>query len=262
MALSASALMKGIVSRILPNPNADAAQVDIPLRFDRYGEMFANPLVRKQHGLVNEGSYFIANNNSQTGILSSTATGFVATTPALIVYNTDKPSNPNAKRINLDFLNLVTTVIGSAASGLVNLQGALYLDSGNRYSAGGTELTANIVNPNADLATKSIAKVFFGALTATAATGAVRAISPLRVIRPAVSGTVLDVVGETKWFNFGGVEGALNGSITVANANFITVPMPGIVIGPDQSALLYLWQNVGATNVAATYAPELGMWER
>jgi hypothetical protein len=73
----------------------------------------------------------------------------------------------------------------------------------------------------------------------------VRAISPLRVVRPVVSGTVLDVVGETKLFNFGGVEAMLNGSITIANANFIPVPMPPVIIGPDQSALLYLWQNVG-----------------
>jgi hypothetical protein len=45
-------------------------------------------VVRKQHLLADEGSYFLANNNSQTGILSSAATGFVATTPALVIYNT------------------------------------------------------------------------------------------------------------------------------------------------------------------------------
>jgi hypothetical protein len=146
---------------------------------------------------------------------------------------------------------------------LVNLQAALYLDTGNRYASGGSDITAGIVNPNMDLSAKSsVARAYFGALTAAAATGSVRAICPLRVIRPAVSGTVLDVVGETKWFNFGGVEGALNGSITIANANFITVPMPAVIIGPGQCALLYLWQNVGGTNIAATYAPEIGWWER
>ena len=108
----------------------------------------------------------------------------------------------------------------------------------------------------------SVAKVYFGAITASAKTGSARAISPLRVVRPSVSGTVLDVVGETKFFNFGGVEGSLNGSITIANANFITVPMPAVIIGPGQCMLMYLWQNVGGTNVAATYAPEIAWWER
>lgn len=260
--LSPSALVRGIVARYLPQANVDSPQVDVPPRFARYGEQYIVPLMRKQHALADEGSYFIANNNAQAGILSTPATGFVATTPAAIIYNGDSPTSPNYKRVYLDFLNLVTTVVGSAASALVNLQAALYIDNGNRYSSGGTEITANIVSPNMDLTPKSIAKVYFGALTATAATAAVRALSPLRVVRPAVSGTVMDVVGETKWFNFGAVEGMLNGSITIANANFIPVPLPPVIIGPNQSALLYLWQNVGGTNVAATYAPELGFWER
>lgn len=260
--LSPQALLRGIVSRILPSANPDAPQNDVPQRFGRYGEGYVLSVIRKQHLLADEGSYFLVNNNSQTGILSTPATGFVATTPALIVVNTDQPTNPNYRRVYLDFLNLVTTVVGSAASGLVNLQAALVIDTGNRYSSGGTNITANIVSPNGDLTPKSVAQVYFGALTATAATLSARQLSPLRVIRPAVSATVLDVVGETKWFNFGAVEGMLNGSITIANANFIPVPMPAVILGPNQSALLYLWQNVGGTNIAATYAPELGYWER
>lgn len=262
MALSPQALIKGLIARALPSPQVDSQNADAPFRLGRYGEQQVLPVVRKQHVLLDEGSYLMTNNNAQAGILSTPATGFVATTPALIVYNKGSSTDVNAKRINIDFLNLVTTVVGSAASGLVNLQAALYLDAGNRYSSGGTELTANIVCPNSDLSPASIARVWFGVLTATAASSQVRAISPLRVVRPAVSGTVLDVVGETKWFNFGAVEGMLNGSITIANANFIPVPMPAISVGPGWSALLYLWQNVGATNVAATYAPELAWWER
>lgn len=260
--LSPQALVRGLVSRVLPAPNQDSPNVDVAMRQGRYGEQFALSVIRKQHLLADEGCYFMANNNSQTGILSSAATGFVATTPALVIANVDSPTSPSYKRIYLDFLNLVTTVVGSAASGLANLQAALYLDNGNRYISGGTEITANIVSPNMDLTPKSIAKVYFGAITAAAATLSARAISPLRVVRPAVSGTVMDVVGETKLFNFGGVEAMLNGSITIANANFIPVPMAPVIIGPGQSALLYLWQNVGGTNVAATYAPELAWWER
>jgi hypothetical protein len=259
--MAIDALLKGIVSRMLPQRQQDGVQAQS--RLASYGDIWTVGAVRKQHALVDEGSYFVGSNGNQTGILCTPATGWVATTPACIIANTDSPSNQNNKRIYLDYMNLVTTVVGSAASGLVNLQGAVYIDTGNRYASGGSEITATIVSPNMDVAARaSVAKLYFGALTASAATGSARAVVPLRVIRPVVSATVLDVVGETKWFNFGGVEGALNGSITIANANFITVPMPAVVIGPGQCALIYLWQNVGATNVAATYAPELGWWER
>jgi hypothetical protein len=253
--------IRNVIARVLPPPEAEAAR-NLPTRVGRYREPYVLTPIRKQHLLADEGSYFVTNNASQTGILSNAAVAWVATTPACVVYNTE--TNPAGKRIYLDFINLVTTVVGSAASGLVNLQAALYLDTGNRYSANGSEITANTVSPNMDgpKGAASVAKAYFGAITATAATANVRAVCPLRVVRPAVSGTVLDVVGETKWLNFGGVEGALNGSITVANANFITVPMPPVIIGPNQSALLYLWANNGSVNVAATYAPEIGWWER
>lgn len=248
--------VRGIVSRVLPQPSSD--NTEGTLRLDRYGNIYNQPLVRKTHVLADQGMYWIAN-NGQTGILSSGATGFVATTPAALIYNSD---NLGGKRIYLDYMNLVTTVVGSAASGLVNLQMAVYLDTGNRYSSAGTNLTANIVSPNMDFSTKSsVAQVYFGAVVATAASGSVRAVVGLRIVRPVVSATVLDVVGEQKQFNFGGVEATMNGSITIANANNIPVPLPAVIIGPNQTALIYLWQNVGGTNVAATYAPELGWWE-
>src|SRR5216683_5683378 len=128
--LAPSALVRGIVSRMLPQVNPDTPQVDAPLRIARYGEQYTVPLVRKQHGLADEGTFFGVNNNAQSGILSSPATGFVATTPCMVVFNTDVATNPNYKRIYLDSLMLNTTVVGSAGSGLVaGLQGALYLDS-------------------------------------------------------------------------------------------------------------------------------------
>lgn len=255
-------ITRGRVSRTLPQRHIDGARDGEPIRTGCYDEQYMLPMVRKQHLLADEGSYFVANSGSQTGILSSAATGFVATTPGCIVYNTDAPTNTAAKRIYLDFLKLVTTVVGSAASGLVRVEGAVYIDTGNRYSSGGTEITANIVNPNMDVAKSlSVARVWFGALTATAAAAA-RAIDPYFIFRATVSGTVADVVGEQKVLNFGGVEAMINGSITVANANNIPVPLPPVIIGPNQSALIYLWQAVGATNVAATYAPTVAWWER
>lgn len=252
----------GEVSRTLPQ--ADVADLAVqPVRIGRYGDIYVVPEIRKQHVLADEGSYFVCNNNAQAGILSSPATGFVNTTPCMVIFNSDSPTNTAAKRIYLDFIKLATTVVGSAASGLVRVEGAVYTDAGNRYSSGGTNISSNIISPNNDVGkATSVAQVYFGAITATAPTAAVRAIDPYFIFRQTVSGTVADVVGEQKVLNFGGVEAMINGSITIANANNIPVPMPPCIIGPQQSFVLYVWQAVGATPVAATYQPQVAWWER
>jgi hypothetical protein len=217
--------------------------------------------IRKQHALVELGEYYTANSGTQTGILSSPAVGWVATTPACVIYNSSHRGSGAERCVNLDYLSITTTVVGSAASGLVVLQGAVYLDVGNRYVSGGTDITGNIVNLQMGTSSGgSVTHVYFGAITSTA-TAALRPICPIRTIRLAVSGTVLDVVHGTKILNFGGVENMASATNN-AVASLITVPFPPVVIEPDSSALIYLWQLNGATNVAATYAPELSWWER
>jgi hypothetical protein len=208
--------------------------------------------------LADEGAYFVAN-NAQTGVAMTTTVAFSATAPFLIIQNT---AAAGGKKIYLDYLDLVTTAAGSAASGLTLIQAAVYLDSILRYSSGGTNLTANIVCPNVSLSPTSVAAVYVGAITAAAASAA-RAVCGLRTIRPTVSGTVADVVGDTKHFSFGGGALAHGGmAITVASPNVIPVQMPPIVIGPQQSALIHLFYAAATTPVAASYAPELAWSER
>lgn len=250
----------GLVGRLLPGATQDGAEGEV--RLGRYRESYALSLIRKQHLLADEGVYRIANNNNQSGITDNLGTGFVATVATAIIFNNDVASNPGYKRIYLDFNNLNTVTANTAASTAGSIQGAVYVDNGNRYSSGGTNLTANIISPNMDAPSPSVASVYFGALTATAATAAVRAVNPFMYIRTAASGTAFDVAGENKLFNFGAVENTMNGSITVANANNIPVPLPPVIIGPQQSALLYLWYAAGTTNAAGTTAPTIAWWER
>lgn len=205
---------------------------------------------------VDEGAYFVAN-NAQTGVAMTTTTGFDATKPFLLIQNNDAAGG---KRIILDYAALVTTAAGSAASGLTLIQAALYIDDNKRYSSGGTALTGKCSNMT--VAPTSIAQVYAGAVVAAAAGANVRALAGLRTVRPTVSGTVADVVGETKQFLFRGSDRAPQGSITIANANIIPVGLPPVVIGPQQSALLYLFYAAGGTPVAASYAPELAWTER
>lgn len=248
----------GFVARNVPSPFQDDRDSDKPLRSGRYGEMYVLSKVRKQHLLADQGSYFVTN-NAQTGIASPAVATFGATTPLMTVFNGDTVG-ATAKRVYLDYLALITTAAGSFASAGVNLQLMVYVDNTDRYSSGGTDITANAVSPNMDSGAKSVCKVRFGNITATSATGAVRALCGLRILRPVVSATVADVVGEQKLLNFGCVEQMLNGSITVANANNIPLSLPPVVIGPQQSALIYFVMN-GTTPAAASYAPELAWWE-
>jgi hypothetical protein len=250
--------IKVIPSRVQPNPVADNFREGVPVRGTKYSEVYTQPMVRKSHALADEGAYFVTN-NAQTGLAEANNTAFTAIAPFIIVQNTD---SVGGRRIYLDYIALVTTAAGSAASGLVSIQAAVVVDTGLRYSSAGSNLTANIVNPNMDVsAAKSVATIYAGVPVATAATGASRTVCGLRILRPTVSGTVADVVGEMKLLNFGGVEGS-TGTVTLGSANLLPQAFPPIVIGPQQTALIYIWQSVGATNVVASYAPELGWWER
>lgn len=213
------------------------------------------PLRRKQHSQAAQGSYFTTN-NAQTGIATTAAATWATTTPTCLIANTDVAGGSS---IYVDYIKLVATAAGSWASAGVNLQLMIYTDTGNRYSSGGTNLTANIVSPNSGSSKASIANVYFGAITAASAV-AQKAVVGLDILRPAVSATVAGVVGDKILMNFGGVEAMINGSITVANASNLPIALPPLIIAPATCALIYYVMN-GTTPSAASYAPEICWWE-
>lgn len=265
--LSPQALLKLIVSRVLPQVRPDGTESETFGRGGRYGEAYMLSMVRKAHMLADEGSYFVTN-NAQTGILSAAALTPAATTPSLIISNTDQ--QPNGKRIYLDYIDLLCTAAGvtATASGYKAL--AIVLDSILRYTSGGTVLTANIVNPNMDSLNKSVASVVFGSITAAAASVAARTVVGLRQMRlPVTATTAPDIANERFRLEFGNVESSPNSSSSASAAGLDTlntdqvIKLPPIVIGPQQSFLLYLFQQGATTySTATTYAPEIGWWER
>jgi hypothetical protein len=134
--------------------------------------------------------------NAQTGLASpTTGTSFSATQAFLTIYNNDAAGG---KRIYLDYITLTCTAAGTAAT---SIQAAIVVDSGNRYSSGGTSLTANLVNPNMDAPSSTIALINGGNLTATAATSAARTIVGQRALKPAIG-----VSGDNYTITFGGVD--------------------------------------------------------
>jgi hypothetical protein len=169
--------------------------------------------------------------------LGPAATGWVATTPALVVYNGASAGGP---RIYLDYLYLLNG--GTAFSNSTSNTGmffAIYIDAGNRFSSGGTGLTPKNVNQDSNQG--SYAAINFGAPTATAASGAVRSLVGQRLFRAPVSATALTLANMDDWmFNFGGVEGGpanIVGSSGVLQANIShsVFNLPPVVIGPGKA---------------------------
>src|SRR5712691_1554753 len=195
------AFLKGLVSRMLPQVEQDNDPGIV--RLGRFGDVWTIGGVRKQHALVDEGSYFTCG-NAQTGIASSLlGVAFSETTlsPILIITNADAPGNQNNRRIHLDNLHLQVTAAGAAGAGLSGIFFAWTVDTIERYSSGGTDLGRNpasgggIWSPNTDVGPQgSVARIRFGALTLNAASGGRRILVGQRWMRPTNTATALGVI--------------------------------------------------------------------
>lgn len=204
--------------------------------------LFGEPIVQALHGtrtplLAREGSYWVGTNTQGTAITGQNVSAFGATTPAMVVVN----NNTTASNIWLYFtrLRFSLTAVGTSST---NWQSRWLVDTGNRYSSGGSQLTPT--NPNLNItASKTGALFYFGAITATAASGSVRTVSQqlLRSVIPVANDQVLFDFGNSVISSAGQAE---DGTSVLHQV----VPMPAIAL-PPQSSLL--WYEFGASQAAA-----------
>lgn len=240
---------KAIVQRKLPGRTADQTTA-FEARYGPYDERYVLNPIPDFGAAADEGSYFTVN-NGQTGIANAAApTSFSATNPFLLVYNKETGSNAIAKRIIMDYLALLNTVIGTGGA---SVQFAITLDQGNRYTSGGTDLSSLIVNPNGDEGGSSIAKVYAGNIVAAAASGSVRTIVGNRYMKGAIP-----VAGDQYSVKFGGVDAPSFIGISTILCSLNNVPK--VIIPANWSMLLHLW--LPSQSAASSYAPELGWLER
>lgn len=250
MGMSPQALFKGIVSRFLPQYQTDGPESEKAARLGRDGSQFVQNLHPDFGGLADEGSYFNACAAApQTGIATAAApTAFSATNPFFTIYNSENAGNPNAKRIILDFAALVATAAGTGGT---SLQVAVTMDNTARYTSGGTALVPK--STNGDNNNGSIATVFAGNITATAASSAVRNILGQRAFKGAIP-----VIFDTYMLKFGGVDQLP--SITISTIAKVVEACPKVVIPPGWTALVHLW--LPGQSGASSYIAELGWVER
>jgi hypothetical protein len=205
--------------------------------------------------VADQGSMYVGISPTPGTGLAGNAAGvatFVETTPYVVFYNS------GLLNIYPTHLRLHTTVIGVG-----NTTGAqnwtFTLDVGNRWTSGGTVLTVNNVNMNSNAKSAAVINVG-GTLIATAATGSRRLVG-----QQAVKFN-LETVHDCHQFNFGGPEQAdptslINNATGAATAlSHTTVNFAPIVIGPNQSWLIYRW--VAANTQMPAYEVEFGFIEK
>lgn len=238
-----------VVQRGRPSASTpDSPSVGVANRGGSYGEQY----VRNEPGFyADEGTFFVGTNGTLgTGVAAGINTSFAATTPYLTLFNGN--SAASNVRIYLDYIKLQVTVTGASST---DLQFVAQVDTGNRFSSGGSAITPVCVNR--DLTPTTNATLNVGAITATAATAARNGgHGKLR--------TVIAVVGDSFLLDF--LPGGRGYSVSGAALNGTTpsqflVPCAPMIIGPQQTFLLNVW----GTAVAVTpwsFEFEIGYIER
>lgn len=237
------------ISRERTTPFVDNISGGGPSRAGRYGEAYVLSLgSAKALFLADEGSYFNAHNaTAGTGLATAAApTADSDTAVFMTVYN----SAGDDRRLYLDYVALQCTAAGTAGA---SVHFTHQIDSANRFTSGGTALTARNVNMDSSIA--SIATINVGAVTAPAASGAVRKLGHY-LLR-----TVIPVVGDVYRINFGGTDsptsGLAVGGTAVAN---VTVNVHPVVLGAGDTWVLTLY--LPSQTAASSYEVDMGWIER
>jgi len=240
----------GLVSRTLPQPTVDNQEGE--QRLGRYRDMYTISLVAQPYGLVDEGTYFVANNSGTGVATTATPTAFSDTAPLFTIYNADTAQNAVNKRISLDWMRITETAAGTAGVDL-RLRGVLDYT----VPSAGTLLTP--VNANGDYP-KSISiaqpRILPTGVTQTANS---RVMIGTLVAIPTQTAP-LAALSEV-YLNFGGSGGGpFYDNAASANIVKISYPLPPVIIGPGQCFMLEFL--ITSQTAASSWTVEAGWWER
>lgn len=233
----------------LPSIASDGTQKQS--RADQYG---AQHIRSEIMAWAEEGTYYraIGNATPMTGIAQAITTSFSATAVPFIMVN-----GSSTVRVIPHYIKLINTAAGASTTSSL---AAISIDSANRYSSGGTDLTGLVYNSNSALGPASVVSTLrFGTCTATAAGGGTRYLMN-RSLK--VQAAPCWTVGDELTFNF-----AINGDADTGNMSGST-PIaivknlgPVVLGGQNSSLILHLW-NVANATTAPSWAVELAWWER
>lgn len=234
----------------LPGQQSDGGQKQKTT--DQYG---ATQVRSEMFMWAEQGTYFkaLASATPGTGVAQAITTSFSATAVPLVMVN-----GSASVRIIPHYIRLTNTAAGASSTSSLC---AISIDSANRYSSGGTDLTTLIVNSNTSLGpTSAVTALRFGTVTASAAGGGTRYVGNASL---KVQAAPCWTVGDEVLITFGdpamaGAAGNLSGTAAVSIVkNF----GPVILGGQNSSLILHLW-NVANATTAPSWALEMAWWER
>lgn len=236
----------GKVNRLLPTAGAESAQAQV--RLARYNELFSVPIGHGLYPLCQEGTYYkTINGTPDTGIAQTIQTSFSATNGVLSMFNN---ATSGTTHLVMDYIRLICATVGTSTT---RSEAILAIDNINRYSSGGTTLTAK--GANMDIATGSNAIVNFGAVTLASESGSVRRLSRFQ-LRTAI------MVQFEEWIiSFGRPNNGGFNTLSGTNGQRIMVDAGPVIIGPQHTLCLHLW-NPGNSVTAPAWEVEMGWWER
>ena len=258
--LSPQALLKGLVSRMLPQTNVDSQSQDVPLRLGRYGDLKVETSWYGDALLADEGTIMVATTlPGATALYEGIQTAYVATQAAFVLVNSDPAGG---KRIYPKYLSLCQSQ--APASGTC-LRYTIVLDNVNRTpttlssgtggtgpgtAAGNTGYRAPVVCTNADLNPQIVGIPYF-TLGQTGSTGSMTVPSPGPGARTIVGNRMLKpsipVVLDQYLIQFGGGDAGGTFQAGAALAKIVE-HAPALVIGPGQTMLVHLWSTSNAAN--------------
>lgn len=202
--------------------------------------------------VADSGGYYVALSPTPGSGIAGNAAGvatFAETTPYLYMQN---QGNLTIYPTHIH-MHMTTIGVGNAAASQ-NI--TLCIDSGVRYTSGGTALT--IANLNGNSANKSSAFIVAGGTLVLAAASTNRRI----IGHQAVKHLVIEVVHDSLQLNFGGAEQGRPTSL-INNGAFVshyTVNFAPVALGPGHSLILYRW--VTANSQMPAWEIEMGFVEK
>jgi len=195
-----------------------------------------------------DGLFRVTNPTPGTGIAQSIVTAFAAVSPLVTLFNGNAAGGAS---IYPDYIKLICAAAGaSSTSG----QLAAVLDTVDRYTSGGSLLTP--VNANMKSTVASGAVVHFGAIVAAAATAA--RLTGRDTIK--TQAAPCWVVGDEIFIKFGNTDNTF-GPTNGAAPNLYPAPCGQVVVAPQSSLLVYLWNPANAAT-PPSWELEMGYFER
>lgn len=245
-------VLYGSANRARPGNAPEAGQTAV--RCTRRGDLSTVTIGKPMISAALEGSYFHASNPTPgTGIAGiAAADGYDAAEALLTLYNSSSESE--GILVCPDFIEITNTVVDTNGT---TIRYDVHMDSTQRWSSGGSTLTAN--NCNMESTTAAVGVCRFGALVTSAASTSVRKLGGR-----SLSSTDI-VVDDVIRLEFGGLGSGTPYQVShlpaeATLARMWVLPHAPVVLGPGDTLIFTV--NCASQSGAATWEVQAGWYER